>query len=370
MMIAFAMAAWALGAFKESPLAPAVGRETLMAKPRSRAKARRIRHVLVAMLLLQLLSAATAAEWREDPGERIQGALPEIIQVGDLLRLYYFDGEIKVAESTDGLEFRPLGDLVLGPDAPPGADPSVVVLKSGVYRLYFKTFEGSGGPDEAEHRIHSAHSNDGLQFTYDGLVINTRSDGHHVSVPDALVLPDGRVRLYYVSAEHIQSHISTDETGTRFVEEPGIRLADHYDPSADWLGDEVLMLITGPSYGKLAPGNKTKLFLATSRDGFEFGSPILVHADDSTHLADASWVLMPNGTLRVYYWALKDNPPMIRSVATEWSHDSSPFSGTSSAPPKGVASGSLWTILLAALLGLGWSARSKTSKTRWCGAES
>ncbi|MDA2930333.1 hypothetical protein MYX84_10360, partial [Acidobacteria bacterium AH-259-O06] len=62
--------------------------------------------------------------------------------------------------------------------------------------MYYKGAIGQGGPMEAEHRIFTASSTDGLNWVKEGLVIDGVIENVFAgaSVPDAIVLPDGRIR--------------------------------------------------------------------------------------------------------------------------------------------------------------------------------
>src|SRR3989338_651019 len=113
-------------------------------------------------------------------------------------------------------------------------------------RMYYKGSNSlNSGPRQSVHKIYSALSSDGLVFQKEGLRIDSETSGDNdwASVPDAIILPDGRVRLYYVTAaemEHgIGSAISND--GLNFVKEPGIRVPNLVDPALVKIGDKYLL---------------------------------------------------------------------------------------------------------------------------------
>lgn len=53
------------------------------------------------------------------------------------------------------------------------------------------------------HQVLSATSDDGLSFSHDGRVLL-----EHASVPAAIALPDGRIRLYYVDASQMPENVN------------------------------------------------------------------------------------------------------------------------------------------------------------------
>ena len=67
--------------------------------------------------------------------------------------------------------------------------------------MYYKGANGPGGPGQSIHSIYSAVSTDGLRFEKEGIRIDSQQtlDRGWASVPEAIVLTDGRMRLYYVS---------------------------------------------------------------------------------------------------------------------------------------------------------------------------
>jgi hypothetical protein len=121
--------------------------------------------------------------------------------------------------------------------------------------------------------------------------------------PDVVVLPDGRVRIYYVEfparlgtpqpgtpaggLNRIKSAISSD--GRTFTDEEGTRLegARYTDPDVIHLGSEWFMYV---STGE-------KAWVARSSDGLNFS---LIGMVNQTGAVSGSF-LFPDGTLRHYY---------------------------------------------------------------------
>ncbi len=100
----------------------------------------------------------------------------------------------------------------------PVANPSALLLADGRVRLFF-TNAGSG--------IGSAISNDGVTFAYEGIRISgrdAREQGAPLGPSRIFRLPDGRVRLYVGSSESgVSSFISSDD-GVTFTLETGERI--------------------------------------------------------------------------------------------------------------------------------------------------
>ena len=96
---------------------------------------------------------------------------------------------------------------------------------------------GDGGP--YGHQIGSASSSDGLTWTHDGGVLL-----EHCSVPAAIVLPDGRVRLYVVDSTERPENMNCAESsdGGRTFRMAGCTIANRggakaLDPSVVRLSD-------------------------------------------------------------------------------------------------------------------------------------
>lgn len=254
------------------------------------------------------------------------GAVPDaLILPSGTLRLYYCKGGVTRADSTDGLAFNPYGQSLLNG----GCDPTVVRLTNGTCRMYYKVADGQGGPDEGHHGIHTTWSSDGASFAPQGQVIGQRSDGHWVSVPDAIVLPDGRIRVYYVSNDHVKSSLSTDATGTSFSEEPGARLEDAVDPDITKVGNVWVLTYAGPALRVRPPGEKQYLLYAVSGDAYNFTRVEEIVRNSTYNLMDPTLVPLSDGRARIYYWSAEKNPNEVWSVVNQGSFAPSVPSQTS-----------------------------------------
>jgi|GEM_PF-1017404 len=299
--------------------------------------------------------------WTVDPGIRLEDAtVPNVYRLEDgRFRMYYGGpGGILSATSQDGSTFtKETGVRV--PSGSPGnpemivSDPTLVTLKDGRMRMYYKGATGPGSPGQSVHSIFSAISTDGLRFEKEGIRIDSQQtpDRGWASVPEAIVLPDGRVRLYYVSdgldVKHgIVSAISDD--GLNFTREE-TRLTGFVDPAVMRLADGSYLMLAvafpfGPS-GRLtdaAPG----IYSFLSEDGINFKDRELALAGENN--IDPAIVDMGGGAYRVYYWNAMENPPVIKSISGKLKSTPTPMP-TTAAPaitplhaPRSIAGAKLW----------------------------
>ena len=196
-----------------------------------------------------------------------------------------------------------------------GSDATVVVLKDGTRKVFFVEMGPSG------KRIMFA------TITGSSLAHGTTSElnvaGSSVSqnekawgVPDAVLLPDGRVRVYWVLSdqatgkpglpESIVSATSTDTTANSFVRDPGTRLTGGY-VDTDILravdGDWVMITSTGPGAGT------QYLYMATSKDGLTWDVHPTPISGSSESALDPTGYETGTNTWRIYY--VSSEPGMI-----------------------------------------------------------
>jgi hypothetical protein len=213
------------------------------------------------------------------------------------------------------------------------SDPTLVKLKDGRVRMYYKGATGGGGPGQAVHSIFSAISTDGLRFEKEGIRIDSQKtpDGGWASVPEAILLPDGKVRIYYVSdgadvGHGIVSAISED--GLNFARE-GPVLPGFVDPAVIRLasGEYLMLAVAFPmsSKGKLTDA-QPGIYSFTSKDGVNFANRQLVLSGENN--IDPAIVEVASGTYRVYYWNVMDKPSVIRSISGQLMLTPTPASST------------------------------------------
>ena len=153
-------------------------------------------------------------ELKQDSGIRVADAgVPAIhkLENGRYRMYYHGPGGILSAISANGLNFEKESGIRISPGMPGSSesmvsDPTVITMPDGRIMMYYKGADRPGGPGKAVHKIFSATSSNGLEFEKGGLRIDSETTGDRgwASVPEAVRLPDGRVRIYYaVSYTHL-----------------------------------------------------------------------------------------------------------------------------------------------------------------------
>jgi len=257
--------------------------------------------------------------WEKDSGSRVvDGSVPLVHKLKDgKVRLYYCNSKgILSAVSKDGLTFTKEQGIRISPGTGFESivcDPTIVDLPDGKMRMYYKGANSQNpGPGQSIHKIYSAISSDGLTFQKEGLRIDSETNGDNgwASVPDAMTLPDGRVRIYYVTAsgmEHgIGSAISAD--GLDFAKEPGIRVPNLVDPALVRIADRYVLFAASidERFAQVPKG----IYYVESSDGLEFSGPIAVFQGDNVY--DPSVLKIDEKTVRVFYG--KVVPPQLPAV--------------------------------------------------------
>lgn len=247
-----------------------------------------------------------AKEWIKEDGIRIsEGSVPYVIKTEDgKYRVYYSSaGGISSAISEDGINFTKESGIRIsqtGGQELIVADATVIKLDDGRYRMYYKGADGWGGPQQANHRIFSAISSDGLNFTKEGLRYENMNapDYGWTSVPDAIKLSDGRVRIYYTGGGGINSIISSD--GLNFTREEGTRLANGVDPNVIIMADGTFFM-----FYAVSPVPPQSIALAKSSDGLNWTELYVITKSGGTYdlmgTMDPSAIILPDGKIRVYY---------------------------------------------------------------------
>lgn len=256
-------------------------------------------------------------EWTKDSGTRISdGSVPYIHKLKDgRFRLYYCGaGGILSAVSSDALNFEKEAGVRIAPvggSRNPEAmvcDATVIELPDGKIRMYYKGADGQGGPGQALHKVFSAISSDGLSFQKEGLRIDSEKTGDRgwASVPEAIKLPDGRVRIYYVSGdfEALGGTMSAaSQDGLNFQKEAGARVKKLVDPAITILPDGRYLLLAvvlppppdAPQKSELPLG----IYSFISDDGLTFSNQQVVLQEEGVF--DPSIVKLSSDTYRVFY---------------------------------------------------------------------
>jgi len=195
----------------------------------------------------------------------------------NLFRTYYMDsGEIKYADSTDGLHFG--SGFSTGIKEQSGkmiSNPAVIEISATnwimIYEMAPIKIKGDStnqsGPAN-QRNLYSATSSDGIKFVNSGVAIDSsKEDNYFASVPDLILTPDDQIRMYYVSGGNaIASAISADN-GRTWTREPGFRLEDMaVDPDVLYIENKWVMY-----YSNLDPKNNG-IYKAQSLDGLEWNN--------------------------------------------------------------------------------------------------
>lgn len=187
-------------------------------------------------------------------------------------RMYYMDqGEIYYAESTDGVIFgtgkktgikEVSGKMI--------SNPAVLEVSASnwimIYEMAPLRQPGSqaGPPSAASQRdLFLAKSQDGKSFIPVGNAINSsKEDNYFASVPDLIMTPDGKIRMYYVSGGQAIGSATSTDNGVTWIKESGYRLENQaVDPDVLFKDGKWVMY-----YSVLDP-SKNALYKANSDDG-------------------------------------------------------------------------------------------------------
>jgi len=154
----------------------------------------------------------------------------------NLFRMYMNkEGNIVYTESTDGKTWGSTQSTGISEDAGKFiSNPAVLKVADGnwimLYEQQPQQKKGqTPGPSSAvnQRNLYLATSLDGKTFAKAGISIDSSvADNYFASVPDLILLPDGKIRVYYVcGGESICSQVSADN-GKTWAKESGVRLAE------------------------------------------------------------------------------------------------------------------------------------------------
>jgi hypothetical protein len=235
---------------------------------------------------------------REANGVQIADTTPLIID-GHIV-LYFVDlahldrpvpQSIYRSESTDGVHFDKPQPAYTQTQAM--VDPFVLGMPNGSFRLYVPS-----GPEG----IISAVSSDSITFKREGVVYSGEGGG----MPGALLLPDGKVRLFIDGGPNSQGLVSlVSEDGRNFTRESGVRIpkpADYLtinnpEPIRLMDGRYLMLYQTQDKKHEGRPEWMAEIHLATSMDGFNWvADPRIIGYGGTSCAVEAR-----DGTLFIYY---------------------------------------------------------------------
>ncbi|MFH1855110.1 MAG: hypothetical protein ABH810_01750 [bacterium] len=194
---------------------------------------------------------------------------------GGTFRMYYMNnGKIVYADSSDTEVFTdPVPTGISENEGTFISNPAVLMVSEGNWIMIYEQQpiqpKGLGGKTppgpSTQRNLYLATSIDGKSFTKSGLAIDSsKDDEYFASVPDLVLLPDGQIRMYYVSGgEAVASALSPD--GKTFTRENGYRLENSaVDPDVLIKDGKWIMY-----YSNLNP-QKNGLYKAYSSDGLNW----------------------------------------------------------------------------------------------------
>ncbi len=198
-----------------------------------------------------------------------------------------------------------------------GNDVTIVTFSDGTKRAYFKDVEGSFQQVYSALCLDAGCTTLGTKTATSDLM-RVPSTQKAWGVPDAVLLPDGKVRIYIVEMptmgkcmEKIASYISSD--GVTFTKEAGWRLEGGY------VDTEVLRAKDGDWLMILADiactsSNRQELFTSTSVDGLNWTNPVMLRGSGIHGLDPAGYEVSP-GVFRIYF-AQATGPDFLIKRAT------------------------------------------------------
>jgi hypothetical protein len=268
--------------------------------------------VLSSTLLMSLANAnQTGGTWTFTPENinlNLRGVSPYVEKTASGLDRIWFASPDALPDPVMVVDCNEAGSCVRQTLASRfGSDATFVTLKDGTRKVFFVEM-GPGGKKirfatvTGNTLAHGAISD--LNVAGSSVPQNERAWG----VPDSVVLPDGRVRVYWVLAdqatakpglpESVVSATSTDATASSFVRDAGTRLTGGYvdtdilrAPDGDWL----MMVSTGPGAGT------QYLYMATSKDGLAWDVLPNAISSNSESALDPTGYETGTNTWRIYY---------------------------------------------------------------------
>jgi hypothetical protein len=250
--------------------------------------------------------------------------------------------DILSAISNDGLNFTVESGVRINATGGNLADsrsvcfPTIVRLGDGTYRLYFNGINSTNltpvGPSASGMwRIFTAISSDGLAFTHFAAAIdpgnpawNYLNGDMRAAMPTARLLPDGKIRIYYLatgtgpgwpSGGSVRSEGAVSSDGVHFTWEGALQFQPPGGPQSPPLAHSWNLLPNGKTMLFLYSGlngapRPTGFFASYSPDGLNFSSPIELFqapsifnqtAPGAPTLADPYLVPLADGSYRLYF---------------------------------------------------------------------
>jgi len=240
-------------------------------------------------------------------------------------RMYFMqNGKVVYSDSTDGKTF--LNPVLTGIDEDSGkmlSNPAVLKINSNNWIMIYEqqptqtpgSQKNIPGPSN-ERDLYLATSTDGKTFSKVGIAIDSsKEDNYFASVPDLVMLPSGKIIMYYVSGGNaIGSSISIDN-GHTWTRESGYRLENNaVDP--DILYNTVNGKTSWVMYYSDLTGGGNALYKSVSSDGLTWqkGEKIIDASSKSVTIIDPDVVKISDNQYRMFFAEMSEdssstNPP-------------------------------------------------------------
>lgn len=261
--------------------------------------------VSVSMSTFVSSSVSAAVSWQitEDSVTLgLSGVSPHVERLSSGVDRVWRSGGLNGSEVSDCTDAGACTTVTLGSRF--GSDASILTLSDGSRRAYFVDINQG----TTNKQVYSAPCS-----TTECLSIGTKvATSSEMSappnvgwgVPDPVLLPDGRIRIYIVEnpsgascAGKIASYIS-DTSGVTFAKESGWRLEGGYVDSEVLrakTGDWLMITANGPGCG-----SQQILFITTSPDGFTWATPTALTGTDKSRLDPTGYEISPD-VFRIYF---------------------------------------------------------------------
>ena len=121
------------------------------------------------------------------------GVSPHLEKDGEIYKLYYTaNGGVTVDGMSNDLQLTSQGQINFIQDL------TIVTTNEGIRRAYYVEVE----PNSGQHEIFTALiSEDGLSLSEATSTGISNNDDEAWGVPDSVILPDGRIRIYWVKSD-------------------------------------------------------------------------------------------------------------------------------------------------------------------------
>ena len=260
---------------------------------------------MLAISFTPLRTASALVEWAlaEDAVSLgLTGVSPHVERTGNADRLWYpsLAGTI-VSDCTDAgacASVPVTGRL--------GSDFTAITLPNGTRRAYFvETTAGATTKSVSSAACLTTACTAVGTSTIAAAELVVSQNMKAWGVPDAVVTPDGKVRIYVVESpvdgrctEKLASYISAD--GISFTKEAGWRLENGISVDPEILraktGEWLMVLADGPG----CSDGVQKLYMTTSNDGLTWATPQKITGSDLSRLDPTGYEVSTN-VFRIYY---------------------------------------------------------------------